>query len=245
QAPYAILEITPNVIATQDQISATFASSLMHEIRNPLAALSGYLELSLAQLPEEGTANVKDYLVRSMAEVERLSRLTQDMLWISRAWNIQPGWISLTELIDRAWSIAIAVKKSDQQVVLNSSVPATQRIWADSDRLLQVLINAFKNAIEALQDTPNAQIDVCVKDDDKEAVICIQDNGPGIPQKILKHLFERRQSTKAGGSGLGLWIVRLLMEAHRGHMAVRSNDHGAELCLQFPKPETSGIEAVM
>ncbi|MCY0880550.1 MAG: HAMP domain-containing sensor histidine kinase, partial [Firmicutes bacterium] len=134
---YGVLEMVPNIIAAPDQISSTFAAALMHEIRNPLAALSGYIELSLLRIDQ--AAEVKEYLMQAMAEIDRVSRLTQDMLWISRSWNSQPAWVELAALIERAWSIAIAVKAGDQDVSLCSRVDPDLRVWADSDRLLQAL----------------------------------------------------------------------------------------------------------
>ncbi|WP_143598831.1 sensor histidine kinase, partial [Sulfobacillus thermosulfidooxidans] len=208
-----------------------FASAMMHEVRNPLAALSGYVELALMQV---GEGPAKEYLSRAMGEIDRLSRLTSDLMWLSRSQEIQKQWCLVSTLVDKAWSVVRTTTSETLQ--LQTRFSPEDRIYVDPDRFEQILINVFKNAAEAMPE--GGRITVYVEQDDTWQYIRIHDNGPGIPDEVMRTLFLERRTTKQDGHGLGLFIIKQLVDAHHGRLDISSSrQDGTTVSIILPYPE--------
>jgi nitrogen fixation/metabolism regulation signal transduction histidine kinase len=111
-------------------------------------------------------------------------------------------------------------------------------IEGDAGRLRQLLHNLFKNALEAVRETPDARITVVTRllpEDGMERLeLCVEDNGPGFDQGVLENVFEPYVSTKPKGSGLGLAIVKKIIEEHGGTISAENADHGgAQIRIRF------------
>lgn len=203
-------------------------AEMVHEIRNPLQALSGFIELAADQTEDE---TVTRMLGQALFEADRLNRLTAELLTLTRPIESRPAPVALPEAAARAWAMVgvppdggIRLDLSDAAAVLN----------VDSDRFEQVLLNLFKNAAEAMGEGGTVWVSARTVGD--EITIRVKDDGPGIPEAVMEGLLDHVASSKPGGSGLGLFIVRRLVEeVHGGRMAIASGPEGTVVDLTFPQ----------
>lgn len=218
--PYVLVEAwRPAMSDDPDSIPMEQVASLVHEIRNPLAALSGYIEMS--QLEQD--AGAPRYYEEMMHEVDRLSRFTADLMAVARPMSVQPAWVALNDLVEHAWFAAGRGRRAKKRTVrLVKEYPEDQQIWADPDRMQQVVTNLVKNAVEAMNST-GSYVKVRCQETDDETVVTILDDGPGLPQDQLGRLFVSRLTTKDTGNGFGLLIVRRVVEAHGGTVRIVPN----------------------
>lgn len=229
---YVLVEAwQPKVATEHDSMPMEQVASFVHEIRNPLAALSGYVEM--AQM-EASNASIQ-YYEQMMYEIDRLSRLTTDMMSVSRPLSVAPDWVLLDAMVEIAWFAAGCGRRKGRRTIhLKKSYAPDRRVWADRDRLQQVLTNLVKNAVEAMADV-GTYVEIGCRQEDHETVISVVDNGPGIPPDLLRRLFYSRFTTKDSGNGLGLMIVRRIVEAHGGTVQVSAGD-GTAIKLALPLP---------
>lgn len=217
----------------ESTLSLEQVASMVHEIRNPLAALSGYVEM--AQL-EPGGKSVS-YYDKMMREIDHLSRLTSDLMSVSRIPVIHPEWTILDVLVDDAWLVASRVRRKrgiKKAIILKKSYRTDQKVWADSGRLQQVLTNLIKNAVEAMIEIGH-EVEVRCQESSNGVIIQVRDDGPGISTEELKKISVARMTTKQTGSGLGLMIVRKIVQAHLGDVHITSRDGtSVEFSLPFP-----------
>ncbi len=236
--PWVMVEAVPAPIIESDRISVQFVSAVMHEVRNPLSALSGYIELAQMQL---APGPARAHLDRAMAEVDRLSRLTADFMSLSRSTELHKQWCPLTTLVEKAWSVVQSGGEYGHDVQVKSLMSAQDRIFADPDRFEQILINALKNAAEAF--TAPGVITVAVSRSADGQRVTIADDGPGMPSEVMETLFVKRRTTKAQGHGLGLLIIKQLAEVHGGVVQVTSQKgDGTEIAITLPYPDGPTLE---
>ena len=208
-----------------------FVADASHELRNPLAAIRGYAELtrrSREELPDDAAYAMS----RVESEADRMSHLVEDLLLLARLdsgpyLDLQP--VDLAEVVVNAVSDARAAGPDH---VWRLSVPDEPVMaLADRHRLHQVVANLLANA--RTHTPPGTAVETGVSIGPGEAVLTVTDNGPGIPPDIQSRVFERftradvsrvrTPGAAAGGStGLGLAIVAAVVEAHHGRVAVSS-----------------------
>lgn len=211
-------------------LSMDHLASFVHEIRNPLAALSGYVEM--AQRETSGSGH---YYELMLEEIDRLSRLTADLLEVSRPLTLTLDWVLLDPLVEHAWFTATHGERSNgRSLSLVKRYAPEQELWADADRMQQVLTNIMKNAVEAMSHQ-GSQVEVSYRKQGDRACLTIRDDGPGISADVLKKLMFSRVTTKESGNGLGLMIVRRILEAHGGVVQL-SSDQGTVVELVWPEP---------
>ncbi len=228
--PWVIFEAIPQRLVEHGRISVLFASAMMHEVRNPLAAISGHVELALMQSSEE---DVKKQLTQAIAEIDRLTRLTSDLMWLSESREIRKEWCDIQPLVEKAWS---TIQTEAQKNLTLDMALHDDRIYADPDRFEQILINLFKNAAEAV--LSEGVLKVRVRQDEKAHCVVIEDDGPGIPDEVLRTLFVERRTTKSSGHGLGLFIVKQLVDAHDARLEIVSvPGRGTSVTIALPYPE--------
>jgi two-component system sensor histidine kinase HydH len=139
-------------------------------------------------------------------------------------------------VLEKAWSVVLAGVPHGAAMRLESQFAPDETVFADPDRLEQVFINVLKNSAEAL---PGPGIlPVAIGHDERGQHIRITDNGPGISEEVLSSLFVRRRTTKESGHGLGLLIIKQLVEAHGGQVSISSEPaQGTEVVITLPYPE--------
>lgn len=219
-----------------------FVADASHELRNPLAAIRGYAELSRlsdSDLPPD-TAHA---MARVQAEAERMSRLVEDMLLLARLDSrpdLELSEVDVTEIVLNATSDAQAANPDHDWGVDVPTEPIRAR--ADRHRLHQVVANLLANAGKH---TPSGtEVTTTLRIQGSEVAITVTDNGPGIPEGLRDQVFERftradTARTRSGASkdstGLGLAIVAAVMEAHGGSASVESRPGQTVFTLLVPR----------
>jgi two-component system OmpR family sensor kinase len=229
-----------------------FVADVSHELRTPLTALGGGLEMLLLGA-DRGDPEASRRLVRGMyAEVERMNRLTQDLLTLAR---LDEGRAELAlENVDPRMLLETAREQAEHMaqgqeisVVLNPAIPLVR---ADADRLRQVLLNILDNAIKHTPASGSIRLSARPAATGAMVEIDIRDTGSGIPAEALPYVFERfyradparaRASQRSGGTGLGLAIAKGLIEAQGGVISIASEvGVGTTVTIHLPAaPKTA------
>ena len=211
------------------------AASVAHEIRNPLAAISGSAELL-------GTAELGDEDQRLLAvirrESTRLSGLVDDLLAFTRPRPPEPDLVSLEGPCRQAAEGFAADRANARVEVLLERAPGCEddelSLYADPAQLSQVLWNLMRNAAEALEGS--GRVRLLLHGDDESVGVDVIDAGPGILPEHLESVFDPFFTTKATGTGFGLAIVHRIVEDNGGRISVASTPGaGATFKLSFPR----------
>lgn len=237
----------PDDVADASRQTHDFLAMLAHELRNPLAPMRNALHLM--QMPQADAQTIEKARAIMERQLAHMVRLVDDLLDVSR---IISGKIGLhKEVLDFAVAVARAVETA-QPVVdtrnhqLNISMP-DRPIWVEADlvRLAQVISNLLTNA--ANYSDRAGRIDLAVGSEDGEAVMRIRDTGMGIPADLLPRIFnlfvqeDRSLARSQGGLGIGLTLVKTLVEMHGGSVTAASAgpEQGSEFVVRLPlyKPE--------
>ncbi|HPX38698.1 MAG TPA: HAMP domain-containing sensor histidine kinase [Mycobacterium sp.] len=211
---------------------------LAHEIRTPVSVLEAYLEAV-----EDGVKTLDPQTIAMLREqTGRLVRFSNDAAALAQAEEahaaITPQWVDISELIG-AVGAAVADRYASKHVALATRAHGG-RLWADRQRLTQVLGNLLDNA---LRHTPaGGHVTLTATLAGPEVMFTVADDGEGIAPEHLPHLFERfyradyARDRGRGGSGIGLAIVKALTEAHGGHVTVTSRGpgHGTTFTATIP-----------
>lgn len=211
-----------------------FTGDASHELRTPLAVMRGDIEIALRR--ERTEAEYKSVLTSNLEEIIRLSHLVEDLLMLARAdagqsiINAEPMRLDslCAQVVEYLSPLA---GEKNQAFTFDGTTEQPLMVNADSQRLKQMLLNLLDNAIKYTQ--PGGRITLSLFRDGSEAVIKIIDNGRGIPAEDLPHIFDRffrhsRNTSDKGapGSGLGLSIVKWIVDAHHGHIKASSATGG-------------------
>lgn len=225
-----------------DRRKDEFLATLAHELRNPLAPLRNSVQiLKMSRVDSETLQQTRDMMER---QVQHLVRLVDDLLDVSR---VMRGKIELRrEHIEMATIVARAVETATPFIEgpghqLEISLPdESLRLYADPVRLVQVVGNLLTNA--AKYSEANGHIWLRARREGNEAVLSIKDTGIGIAPDMLPHVFElfvqadSATSKAQGGLGIGLTLVKNLVELHKGNVSARSEGlgKGAEFIVRLP-----------
>jgi signal transduction histidine kinase len=213
--------------AARGEAQARMAAMVAHEVRNPLATIRGAAELigarSGARLAEADSAALRDIL----DEAERLNRLTEDFLDLSREPRLELVDTELTELADEA-ARGLGHSFAGVQVWIGMH---PIRVCGDPARLRQVFANLLANAAQA----GARHVEVLGRVAGNAARVEIRDDGPGIPADLRSRLFDPFATGRRGGTGLGLAISRRIVERHGGALGVIDDGRpGATFELRLP-----------
>ncbi|MFL5950201.1 MAG: ATP-binding protein [Gaiellaceae bacterium] len=229
-----------------DRIKDAIVATVSHELRTPLTSIIGYLELLGGNEPlGEEDARFVEIVKRNAA---RLQRMVEELLFLSRldagGLELELDDVDVVELARAALGSADPAAAA-KRIALELDAPATLHVRGDAHRLGQVFDNLISNAIKF---TPERGcVKVSIGGDGETIVASVSDTGCGIPQAEQSHLFERFFRSSASrdvpGTGLGLTIVRAILEAHEGSIACRSEE-GAGTAFTFTLPQRLPVELV-
>jgi two-component system sensor histidine kinase HydH len=198
---------------------------LAHEIRNPLASLKGHAQLLAESL--EGDSEKETKANRVVHEAIRLETLTTDLLDFVRTGKICRTQVNPADLIHRA---AMDVD-SDRIVAQTDAAPASFAM--DGDRMQQALVNLLSNGLQA---SDEGKVVARVEGEADRLVFTVTDSGKGIPEDRLEDMFAPFHTTKVRGTGLGLAVVRRIVELHGGTVtASNAKDGGAQFRIEIPE----------
>ena len=230
-------------LQARDDVRREFIANLSHELRTPIFNIQGYL-LTLIDGVKEGKVR-KDYLKKANRNVERMIRLVQDMDVLARLESSQLALnketYSLSEQVEDALEqMSDRLQSSDIEVIRDYDAASPCMVYADPERMDQVILNLLSNAIKYSRETEGAFVKVSILDAEKNYNVTIEDNGIGIAKEDLNRVFERfyrvdrsrTHTKKIGGTGLGLAIVKHIIEAH-GHSVKVTSALGAGTTFSF------------
>jgi len=203
-------------------------TGLTHEIRNPLNAAKLQLELLSRRARRlDPSGQVLDGPVRVVKdELGRLSRLAEEFLSLARPRQLSPGEVPLRELFDEIIALQRPVIDEDEVVVDVRCDPGVS-CTADRERLKQALLNLVVNAVEAMRGRPDRRLTLSAGDTGSDRFeIRVEDTGPGLSPDLVEDVFDPFVTTKEAGTGLGLPIVRRIVEQHGGSIVVEPADGG-------------------
>jgi two-component system sensor kinase FixL len=206
------------------------ASALAHELNQPLAAISNYMKGSrrlLADSTDPNAAKIESAMDRAAEQAHRAGQIIRRLRdFVSRG-ESEKRVESLSKLIEEAGALGLAGAR-DQNIQLRFNLnPDFDLVLVDRVQIQQVLVNLFRNALEAMAQSPRRELVVsnaAVADDMIE--VSVSDTGSGLQDDVKASLFQTFFTTKETGMGVGLSISRSIIEAHGGGMWAESNAHG-------------------
>lgn len=222
----------------QETLRKRLTSDVAHELRTPIANISSYLEAIIEGVwePEpkrlQSCYNELERLSKLVADLERLRQVEDESLILRKT---EVDLLELAQVTVRNFETQLAEKK------LHCNVKGTHTaVWADRSRIQQVITNLVSNAVK--YSNKNGTIDIVVADTEQDGMIQVEDDGIGIAEKDLKFIFQRFYRTdqsrnrRTGGAGIGLTIVKTIVEAHGGQITAESEEgHGSRFIVSLPK----------
>jgi len=197
------------------------AAGVAHEIRNPLSSIKGFAtyfkERYRDNKDDQQTADIM------IQEVERLNRVVGQLLEFARPITISKKATSVDTVIKESLRL-IERQAAEKNIKIETDFSSiVTKIQIDTDRISQVLLNLYLNAIESMQDEGHLNVALSMDEEKKWAIIKVTDNGAGIRKEDITHIFDPYFTTKPSGTGLGLAIVHNIIDAHDGKMKVESS----------------------
>jgi signal transduction histidine kinase len=239
------LETANTRLKELDRMKSQFLSHCSHELRTPLTSIKGFTENMLHGMVGPLAERQQLYLTRISANANRLTRMIADLLDLSR---IESGTVrlvhqtvSLPTLLEEITQEFFPLTQTKNQELITETTGEDLPIWGDPDRLHQIVTNLIHNAHKFTPE--NGRIVVTARPDPPNHILLsISDSGPGIPQEAQAHLFQafyqahRRPEIGTEGLGLGLSIVKQLVELHGATITVESTvGAGTTFHIRFPR----------
>ncbi len=216
-----------------------FSADAAHELRTPLTALKGTLEVALRA--DRTGAEYREALASALEEVDRLVRLAEDLLLLSRSTagpDSPRARVELETLVLDVAEVGTRLAK-DRGVTVRVGLLAPLAVLGDAGALRRALLNLVENGVKY---TPaGGRVELSITGAGREAVVAVEDTGPGIEPADVARIFEpfvrldTARSRESGGSGLGLAIARSIVVAHRGTLGVeRPATGGSRFTIRLP-----------
>ncbi len=217
------------------------AAGVAHEMRNPLTTIRGYLQILPAN--KDDVEFIQEFSENLIREIDRLTRLTENLLDMSKPISPELQVASLSDLVQEVGLfLSDKFENANARLVVEED-PDGCLVLVDKDRIKQVFINLFMNAVEAIQRGGEVRARFSHRNErlneteepETYAVAEVIDNGPGIPQNVLERLFDPFFTTKDSGTGLGLSLSHRIVEEHGGFLRVDSvMGEGARFWILLP-----------
>lgn len=226
-----------------DSLKSTFVSIVSHELRTPMTSIKGLIENMIDGLTGPLNERQSFYLNRVKHNIERLTRMINDLLDLSRIeagkMELQYSTVNVGSLAREVVELLQPMAQERHLALLIQVVDPIPLIQADRDKLIQILTNLMTNAIKFTKPSGTVTVEVC-QQDDGSVKTSIQDNGWGVPleeQQVIFERFYRGQTAdiKNRGAGLGLAITKSLVELHGGSIGVSSTPgEGSRFSFSVP-----------
>ncbi len=239
-------DIRAKLLTESERLGKTLLDSVSHELRTPLAAITS-AAAGLDVLEERDNPELRRALTGELREASaRLNRLVGNLLDMTRLesgpMKLRRDWCDVGDLVN------VARRELEKELahhrVTVSLAPNLPLVQMDFVLMQQVLMNLLLNA--AVHTPPGTEVRITASVQDKELALMVADNGPGIPPDALPHLFDkfyRAPKAQAGGSGLGLSIVKGFVEAHGGRaLAENRPAGGAQFTIRLPLGEAPPVK---
>ena len=235
-----------NILKDQENYRREFLGNVSHELKTPLFTIQGYILTLLEGAMKDKKVRSK-YLNRTAKGVDRIISIVKDLDLITQFESgiktVDKSNFNIYELIDNVYDLMeFESEKNNTKLRIRNEINNSVLVYADKERILQVLTNLVVNSIKYGKE--NGYTEIAVDEYDKDRIIVrVIDDGEGIEEEHLPRLFERfyridkTRSRKKGGSGLGLSIVKHIIEAHQEQIFVKSKvGVGTEFSFTLLKP---------
>ena len=235
-------------IRNVERMKTAFVSTVSHELRTPLTSIKGFISTLLADM--EGYYDLdtqREFYTIIDMECDRLTRLISDLLNVSRieagrALDLNPKPVQLHGLIEKV--LTVQRSYTDKHELKSDIADDLPVIIADEDKVDQILTNLTNNAIK--YSPRGGDVTITAKKDGDGVVVSVSDKGMGIPKDHLPKVFDRfhrvdnRDTREVGGTGIGLYLVKHLVEAHGGKIWVESEvGKGSSFIFTLPEKPPS------
>lgn len=239
---------------SEERKRAEFISTASHEMRTPVAAIEGYLALALNDSVSKIDSKARDYLEKAHSSTQHLGKLFQDLLTAAKSEDGRlqnhPRVTEFGEFVDQlAEDIRFTAEKKglmlEYEQGTNQAQGGAQAVrplyftHIDPERMREVITNIFDNAVKY---TAEGKITINLKGDENWITVSVADTGPGIPQEDIPHMFQKfyrvdnTATRQIGGTGLGLFISRKIVEMNNGKIWVESEvDKGSTFFVSIPR----------
>jgi signal transduction histidine kinase len=213
----------------------TLASGMAHEIGTPMNVILGRAEYLIDRVKEEP---VKKSLRTIVAQVERITKVMNQLLAFARRKPPERGTLVLKDIVEDSLELfqeRLAKSRVTVELELDDNCPTVQ---ADADQMSQVMINLIMNALHAMED--GGTLHVGLEPEQDGIKLTVSDTGHGIPQAALPKIFEPFYTTKefGKGTGLGLTVVKGIIEEHHGTITVESEEgKGTRFTIVLPQSQ--------
>lgn len=236
-----VKERTKELEASQEQLRnterlasiGTLAAGVAHEIRNPLNSI--LLAAQVALRYKNVDAPTSDIFKGILNEAKRCSTIIRNVLFFAKAEKTEKARHDLNEIVRHGADLAKSYLNSSETQIVFDLTRKSLPVQLNPTEIQQVIVNLINNAVESKVN--NIQVQITTEDDDSKVRVHVADNGPGIPEENLKHIFDPFFSTKRqrGNTGLGLSLSHGIITDHNGTMRVKSSTNGTVFTIELPK----------
>ncbi|MBN7741444.1 PAS domain-containing protein [Bacillus velezensis] len=211
-------------------IAGQLAAGIAHEIRNPLTAIKGFLQLMKPTMEEN-----EHYFEIVFSELSRIELILSELLMLAKPQqNAVKERVNLKKIISEVTALLETQANLKGIFIKTDYEHDSMYINGDQNQLKQVFINLIKNAVESMPD--GGTVHILMTEDDYSVNVTVKDEGDGIPENVLKRIGEPFLTTKEKGTGLGLMVTFNLIKNHQGAIQVDSKpDRGTAFHITFPK----------
>jgi signal transduction histidine kinase len=222
---------------------AEMAAGVAHELRNPLASLSGVMQILRTELAPKGEH--RKLMEIALREMDRLDTIIAAFLTSTRPVELHLTRCNIVAILDETVKLLATHTDYRPSIVVRQVYDAPD-IWlmADSDQLRQVVWNLLLNAVQAMPQGGTLTVEAARRPAEGGVAVHVRDTGNGIKPEHLRQIFTPFFTTRHGGSGLGLAIVHRIVDAHHGRILVESReDRGTTVTLSLPANTPAATEA--
>jgi two-component system, sensor histidine kinase FlrB len=205
------------------------AAGLAHQIRTPLAA--ALLYASQMTLADRSQADIGHCAAKTVDNLKQLDKLVSDMLAFAHG-GAARELVSVSALLEQVAQWLRPALRAGVRLTIGTQAPNLM-VRANAPSLVSAVLNLATNALQAAASTLDLQL-LARRSPDGRAQIVVSDNGPGVPQKIRERIFEPFFTTRARGNGIGLSIVKSVVEAHGGGVHLADSRVGATFVIELP-----------
>lgn len=219
------------ILTDIEESQNTFFSTVSHELKSSLAMLNNSLQYLGTSLPQ---LQLNQYWTDIRNDCGRMETLIRDLSGYSDSFRLHPRRTDLSQLIKDVYRSCLLMTKETKKSLHFENRAGTPYIMADSSHLREALYNLIKNGLEAIDS--NGCVKILLTADSRNIRIQISDNGCGIPTERLLNIFQPFVTYKPEGTGLGLSVVKRIVEAHYGHISISSaSDLGTTVSVTLPR----------
>ncbi len=224
QTAYADLRQTVGQLLQAERLSslAEIASGVVHEVRNPLSAIKGAVEILEDEIPEESPR--REFAQIAKTEVERINKLVTEFLKFARPPILSRTTTRVNDLVNSTIQLLASQTAAAGVEIKRELASDLPDIEIDGEQITQVLLNLGINAIEAMPD--GGTMTFRTRSEGNGVAIEVEDTGVGVPAEIIGQIFDPFLTTKDKGSGLGLSVAHRIVTKHEGTIVAESRPKG-------------------